>query len=271
MKRYSVKGKVAIITGSSQGIGKAIAIALCAKGAKVVLNSRSLKPLQNAEAELKEMGFDVLAVQGDVSVYKDCERLVNETLTTFRQIDILVNNAGISSEGTIEDTSSEVFEKIFKVNLMGVLNPTKAAIAHIKKTKGSIVFTGSISGFIGLPNYSAYSSSKMALTSLVQSLKLELTGTGVHVGLNYVGFTENEKHKTFINAQGKQETMPVRKQFAKMPREVVAKHFVRGIEKRKYKQTLTFLGKLMGFVQRYFPRIFERAMSLAYRRQLKRK
>ncbi|MCB0496523.1 MAG: SDR family oxidoreductase [Cyclobacteriaceae bacterium] len=269
MSRYLVKDKVAIVTGSSQGIGKAIAIALCAKGAKVVLNSRSLEPLQKTEAELKSMGFEVLAVQGDVSIYEDCERLVNETVSAFGQIDILINNAAISSEGSIQDTSPEVFEKMFRVNLMGVINPTKAALSYIKKTKGSIVFTGSISGFMGLPNYSAYSSSKMALTSLVQALKLELVGTGVHVGLNYVGFTENEEHKTFITAEGNLEAVPVRKQFAKMSREKVANHFVKGIEKRKYKQTLTLLGKILKLVQQYFPAIFERVLILVYKRQQK--
>ena len=271
MSRYSVKDKVAIVTGSSQGIGKAIVIALSAKGAKVVLNSRSLEPLQKTKTELKEMGYDVLAVQGDVSVYDDCERLVKETVDTFGQIDILINNAAISSEGSIEDTSPEVFEKMFKINLMGVINPTKAALSYIRKTKGSIVFTGSISGFMGLPNYSAYSSSKMALTSLVLALKLELVGTGVHVGLNYVGFTENEEQKTFITAEGKSEVVPVRKQFAKMSREKVAKHFVKGIERRKYKQTLTWLGKFIRVGLQYFPQIFEMAMTLAWKRIQKKK
>lgn len=270
MGRYSIQGKVAIVTGSSRGIGKAIAKALCAKGAKVVLNGRSLEPLKKTEEELKESGFDVLAVQGDVASYEDCEKLINETVNAFGQIDIVVNNAAISAEGSIGDTSPEVFEKMFRVNLLGMLYPAKAALPYLKQTKGSVVFTGSIAGFIGLPNYSAYSSTKMALTALVQSLKIELAGTGIHVGLNYVGFAENEENKTIINKEGELEVIPEREQFSRMPLDEVAKHFVRGIERRKYKQTFSLLGKVMRLVQQYFPGIFERALIFAHKRQQKK-
>ena len=120
---------------------------------------------------------------------------------------------------------------------------------------------------MGLPDYSAYSASKMALTALAQSLKIELAGTGVHVGINYVGFAENDEGKTYLNHQGEIEKMPVRKKFKRMPLEIVAAHFVSGIEKRRYKQTFSLVGKLTRILQKYFPALFEWIMIRKYLKQ----
>jgi NAD(P)-dependent dehydrogenase (short-subunit alcohol dehydrogenase family) len=260
MSSSKLKNKVAIITGSSQGIGKAIAIALAKKGAKVVLNGRSIEKLTQSKLELFELGYEVLAVQGDVGKYVDCENLIEQTIEKFGQLDILINNAGIAMEGSIANTSPEVFEKVFHTNIIGVLFPTKAALPHLKKSKGSVVFTGSVAGYMGLPNYSAYSASKMSLTALVQSLKIELAGTGVHVGINYVGFAENDADKTYFNTKGELKLMPVREQFKRMPLAKVADYFVNGIEKRTYKQTLSSIGIFTRIMHQYFPALFEWAM-----------
>lgn len=267
MNKSTLNGKVAIITGSSKGIGKAIAIALAKKDVKIVLNGRNLEQLETTAEELRALGFDVLSVQGDVGIYSDCENLIEQTIMTYGAIDILVNNAGLAMEGTIANTLPEVFEKVFHTNILGVLFPTKAALAHLKKSKGSVVFTGSIAGFMGLPGYSAYSASKMSLTALVQSLKIELAGSGIHIGINYVGFAENDEKKTYLNHHGEIVRMPVREQFKRMPLEIVAAHFVIGIEKRKYKQTLSFIGKLTNMLQRYFPALFEWLMIKKYLKQ----
>ena len=269
MSSSTLNGKVAIITGSSTGIGKAIAIALAKKNVKIVLNGRNLERLEKTAEELRSSGFDLLYVQGDVGNYKDCEDLVERTIKKYGTIDILINNAGLAMEGTIAKSLPEVFEKVFHTNILGVLFPTKAALPYLKKSKGSIVFTGSIAGFIGLPDYSAYSASIMALTALAQSLKIELAGTGVHVGINYVGFAENDETKTYLNHQGEIEKMPVRKKFKRMPLEIVAANFVKGIEKRRYKQTFSLVGKLTRVLQKYFPALFERIMIKKYLEQKK--
>lgn len=264
MKNTVLEGKVAIITGSSTGIGKAIAIALAHKNVKVVLNGRDNEKLELAAKELRSLGHDVFSIQGDVGIYADCEKLINQTIDKYGTLDILINNAGLAMEGTIADTSPEVFEKVIHSNILGVIYPTKAALPYLKKTRGSVIFTGSIAGFMGLPNFSAYSASKMALRAIVQSLKIELAGTGVHVGINYVGFAENPPDKTFLNQNGEIEQMPIREQFKRMPLAEVANIFVNGIEKRKYKQTLSLLGKATNFAQRFFPSFFDWAMTRKY-------
>ena len=265
MRKVNLSEKVAVITGSSQGIGKAIAIALAQKGVRVVLNGRNPDKLAQAKLELFELGFEVLAVKADVGKYEDCEYLVEQAMDSYGKIDILINNAGIAMEGSIEDTSPKVFENVFHTNILGVLFPTKAAMAYLKESKGSIVFTGSIAGYMGLPNYSAYSASKMSLTALVQSLKIELAGSGVHVGLNYVGFVENDADKTYYDSKGDLKIMPVREQFKRMPMEEVANYFVRGIERRTYKQTLSGIGKVTRFMHQYFPALFEWVMIRKHR------
>ena len=269
MSKSTLTGKVAIITGSSTGIGKAIAIALAKKGVKIVLNGRNQERLDKAAQELRSMGFDILSVQVDVGVYQECENLIAQTIKHYGTIDILINNAGLAMEGSIATTSHEVFEKVFHTNILGVLYPTQAALSYLKQSKGSIVFTGSIAGFMGLPEYSAYSASKMSLTALVQSLKIELAGTGVHVGLNYVGFAENDVNKTYLDHLGEIKKMPVREQFKRMPLDIVAAYFVKGIEKRRYKQTLSSLGKITNFAQRYFPGLFEWLMIRQYLKKKK--
>jgi short-subunit dehydrogenase len=269
MSKSKLNGKVAIITGSSTGIGKAIAKALAKKKVKIVLNGRNQERLEDTAKELRALGYDVLTARGDVGIYKDCKNLIEQTIKEYGAIDILINNAGLSMEGTIDKTLPEVFEKVFHTNILGVLFPTKAALPYLKQSKGSIVFAGSIAGYMGLPDYSAYSASKMALTALAQSLKIELAGTGVHVGINYIGFAENDDNKTYLNNNGEIEKVPVRKQFKRMPLDVIAAHFVRGIENRKYKQTFSFIGKLTNILHRYFPALFEWIMIRKYLKQKK--
>lgn len=264
---HSFKDKVAIITGSSRGIGKAVALALANEGAKVVINARSQDKLQITDTEFKNMGYDSLAIAGDVSNFTFCERLVKETLGKYGRIDILINNAGLSTEGKIEDTNPAVFQTAVDVNILGVIYPTKAAIASLKKTKGSIIITGSIAGFMGLPEFSAYSATKMSLTAIAQSLTIELAGTGVHVGLNYVGFAQNDETKTYINKDGEVDQMPIRADFKRMPMDKIAQIFLKGIEKRKRRQILSGLGSMTSLVSRFIPGLFERIMIKRYLKQ----
>ena len=261
---YSFKNKVAIITGSSRGIGRAVAYALAKIGARVVLNGRDESKLQETHNAFVKAGYDCRAYSGDISDYTFCNQMINDTIKEFGQIDILVNNAGLTTEGSLEESSAEVFQKAFGVNVLGVIYPTKAAIPHLKKTKGHIIITGSVAGFMGLPGFSAYSSTKMALKAISQSLRIELAGSGVHVGLNYVGFVENDEDKTFINQDGKIEQLPVRASFKRMSQEKVAEIFLKGIAKRKKFLVLSTLGKATWLLSRFIPGVFESVLTKRY-------
>lgn len=257
-------GKVAIITGSSSGIGKAIAKLLYNNGANIVINGRNPEKLEQVKTGIENGGRRILAVLADVTVIEDSKRLIDESVRFYGKIDILINNAGVAGKGTIEKSKPDVYENILKTNLLGKIYPTQFAIPYIKKTKGSIVFSGSLAGLIGLPEHSAYSGSKMALTAFTQALRIELAGTGVHVGLNYIGFTENDKNKIFIDENGSQQILPKRKQFKVQKVDKVAKKIIWNINKRKKKDVFSMMGKALNIFQKIAPLLLEKMMIRKY-------
>lgn len=259
-----LNNKVVIITGSSIGIGKAMAFEMCKAGAKVVLNARNEKRLEKAFQDMKSKGHEVSAIAGDVSVMEDCQKIIDHTIDTFGQIDAIINNAGISMEGSLEELSPEVFRKLIEINYLGSIFPTKAALPHLKKTKGSIIFIGSVAGIRGIPNYAAYSSSKMSLTAIAEALKIELKESQVHVGLAYVGFTENDPEKTIFNKNGEIIPQPKRDFIKAEPAQKVALRIIDMIHKRKFKEVFTPLGKLNAMMNRLFPTLVEFILSRNY-------
>lgn len=261
----NLQNKVAIITGSSIGIGRVMAFEMAKRGAKIVLNARNPERLEKTHQALQAAGFESIAVAGDVSNPEDCQKLISAAIATFGKIDILVNNAGISMEGTVEELDPEVFRKVMEVNYLGSVYPTQAAIPQLRKTKGSLIFMGSLAGIHGLPDHSVYSSSKMALTALADSLRIELEDSGIHVGIAYVGFTENDPEKTIFGKDGKVIPQPKRGFIKAEPPENVALRVIKMIEKRQFRQYFTNLGKLNAFMKRYFPFVIENVLKKNYK------
>ena len=180
--RPDLTDKVVVVTGSSRGIGKAIAIACAQRGAAVVLNGRNQERLASAKAAVEEHTSRVHVVCGDVSDPKEGRRLIEEAVATFGRLDLLVNNVGISMRGAVADLQPEVFQTVFASNVFGTVNPTIPAIPELRKTKGSIIFISSLAGIRGLPSLSAYCSSKMALRALAESIRIEEHAHGIPRG-----------------------------------------------------------------------------------------
>jgi len=241
MKRNGLSGRVAIVTGSSRGIGRETARLLASSGAAVVLNGRNPERLEETRWKFEAEGYKVLAVQGDVTSPEDCRRLIEETARTFGRIDILVNNAGTIMRGRFEEVMPEVFRKVVEGNLLGPAFTSYYALPFLKETRGSLFFISSVAGLRGLPKASPYSAAKMGLTALAESLKIELSGSGVHVGVIHVGFTENDPDKRVLTGDG--SLIPVDTPFRK-PQEKTAQDIMRCIRKRRYRTVLTPLGKL---------------------------
>lgn len=233
-------------------------------GAKVVLNARNAERLKATYELLKGEGLDVFPVAGDVSNYEDCQKLIDETIAHYGQIDVVVNNAGISMEGSIEELSPEVFKKVMEVNYLGSVYPTKYALPYLKKTRGSVILISSAAGIRGIPGFSVYSSSKMALTALAESLQIELEKDEIHVGIAYVGFTENDPQKTIYDANGKIIPQPNRNLVKTEPPENVAKRVIKMIENRTFKNVFTPLGKLNAFMNRFAPFVVRKVLSNNY-------
>lgn len=252
------QGKVAVITGSSRGIGKAIAVELAKNGASIVLNGRNEQRLQETEQIIRSIHSNVISVCCDVSDVQASEALIETAIQQFGRLDILVNNVGVSMRGTVAELNPDVFKKVFESNVYGSVNPTIPAIPHLRKTKGSILFISSLAGIRGLPGLSAYCSSKMALRAVAESIRLEEKRNGIHVGLIQVGITEIEHNKETIAADGSMKTLKSRDKSNVQTTEQVAIATLKNIRNRKFITTLTGIGKVNKFMQARFPMLVER-------------
>jgi NAD(P)-dependent dehydrogenase (short-subunit alcohol dehydrogenase family) len=256
--RNKFQDKVAIITGSSRGIGKAIAVELAKQGASIVLNGRDEERLKEAEALIRKIHPNVITFCCDVSDADASKRLIQAAIDRFGKLDILINNVGVSMRGTLAELNPVVFQKVFESNVYGTVNPTIPAIPYLRKTKGSIVFISSLAGLRGLPGLSAYCSSKMALRAIAESIRIEEKKHDIHVGLILVGITEIEHNKETISADGSLRVLKFRDKSKVQTTEQVALATLNNIKKRTFITTLTGIGKLNSFMQARFPMLVER-------------
>jgi short-subunit dehydrogenase len=256
MKKH--EGKVAIVTGSSRGIGKAIALQLAQKGASIVLNGRDLERLNLTAKEIMQYTTNIEVVCADVSNTAGAQELIDRTVSRFGRIDMLINNVGISMRGNFSELNPEVFKRVFESNVLGSVYPTIPAIEHLRKTKGSIVFISSLAGIRGLPALSAYCSSKMALRAIAESIRIEEAQHDVHVGLIYVGITDIEHNKETIAADGSMRVLASRNAKKVQSTDDVAVSVLKNIEKRKFISVLTRIGKINHYLQPRFPQLVEK-------------
>ena len=189
-----LKGKVALITGATRGIGKAIALKFAENGADIALNYRSEnEALKTLVRELEDKGVKVLPVQGDVSILEDANRIVKETVEGLGKLDILVNNAGITKDGLMVRMKEEDFDSVINTNLKGTFNTMKATSSiMMKKRSGKIINISSVVGLVGNAGQSNYSASKAGIIGLTKSIARELGGRGINVNAIAPGFIQTD-------------------------------------------------------------------------------
>lgn len=258
-KRF--ENKVAIVTGSSRGIGRAIAFALGQQGAKILLNGRDQTRLEEVSQDLKNAGVEAIYFNGDISEADNAKALIDAAIGQFGQIDILVNNVGISSRGNVADLHPSVVEQVFKSNVFGTVHPTHFALPYLRQTKGQVVFISSLAGIHGLPGLAPYSASKMALTSFVESLRIEEFQYGVHIGLLQVAMTEIVHNKEVVAADGSKQILASRQKGKVLSMEEVAQDCLKLLENRSYKKTQTLMGKLNRILNNVSPLIVEKILK----------
>jgi 3-oxoacyl-[acyl-carrier protein] reductase len=182
MKTYSLQDKVAIVTGASRGIGKAITLALAAEGIRVVAAARSKKTLQQLKQDVEAASGKVYPVIADLALAYSPQHIVEQTLTQCGRLDILINNAGIVLSGPLIETSVEEWDQVMAINARAPFLLCKEAIPHIKAAGGgTIIQISSVIGVKGYVNQGAYTASKHALMGMSKVLAQEVKADNIRV------------------------------------------------------------------------------------------
>lgn len=178
----NLKGKKAIITGGSRGLGKATAIAFANQGIDVAITGRNEADLKETVAELKALGVNATYATFDIGNYDEVKKGIQEIMNTFNTVDILVNNAGIAAFGSFLDMEVNQWQSIIQTNVMGMYYVTKEVLPYlIANNQGDIFNVSSTAGLAGNPNTSAYSASKFAVIGMSESLMKEVRKNNIRV------------------------------------------------------------------------------------------
>jgi short-subunit dehydrogenase len=253
-QRRDLTGMRVLITGASQGIGRALAEAAAKRGCKVLATARSADLLLDLQKELKQAGQSLEIVQADVSKPEDRQRMVDAAMQHFGGLDILINNAGIGATGHFADSTPEVLRSIMETNFFGTTETTRLFLPILKQgNKPAIVNISSILGKRALPARCLYSSSKFAIEGWSQAIRAELSKDGIDVIVINPGLTQTNFSKNMLEQKAKIQLDHLRG----MTSEEVAEKTLRAIEKGKNNLNLTFRGKLLVLFSRFAPAIID--------------
>ncbi len=243
--------KIVVITGGSDGIGKALVAQFLALGAKVATCGRNENKLSLLATEFPSS--NLYTAQVDVSKQDESEAFIKQVVDNWGRIDVLINNAGISMRALVSEVSVQTLQNVMDINFWGTVYCTKAALPSIQQNKGVIVGISSIAGYRGLPGRSGYSASKFALNGWLEALKTELYASGTHVMWVCPGFTTSNIRNAALDKNAKAQGESPMDEGSMMSSEDCATHIIHAIEKRKRSLVLTFPGKRTVFMNKYFP------------------
>lgn len=193
----NLKGKVALITGGSRGIGKSIALKFASIGANIAINylNDEAEALQVKE-EIEKFGVKCIVAKCDVSNFDDAHKLIDEVVKEYSRIDILINNAGITKDNLLMKMKEQDFDSVIAVNLKGVYNCTKAAIKPMMKQRyGKIVNMASVVGIIGNPGQANYCASKAGVIGFTKAIAKEIASRNINVNAVAPGFIDTDMTK----------------------------------------------------------------------------
>ena len=263
-----MKGSRIILTGASEGIGRALALALAARGARLALAARDRDRLETLALECRARGGEARALPTDVTSAQDCEWLVDETAKAFGGIDVVIHNAGITMWSRFDAlTDLSIFERVMEVNYFAPVRLTSLALPHLRQTRGLLVAIASIAGLTGVPERSGYAASKHAVIGFFDSLRIELRGSGVDVTVIAPDFVISEIHKRAIGPDGEPLGESPMKQSKIMTAEACAARIVRAIERRERLVVMSARGRIGRWLKLLAPSWIDRIAAKAIRRK----
>lgn len=248
--------KVVIVTGGTDGIGKALVEELIKEGAKVSTCGRNHDKLYLLQTTFPSAALHTMVA--DVSNENDCRRFIEMTIKMFGGIDVLINNAGISMRAELKDASVDVIRKVMDINFFGAVYCTKYALPFLIERKGTVVGVSSIAGYRGLPGRSGYSASKWALQGWLEAVRTEMLESGVNVMWVCPGFTTSNIRNAALNKEGHEQGESPMDEGKMMTAKECAKRILSAIEKRKRTVVMTFQGKRTVFMNKFFPKLADK-------------
>ena len=253
-QRRDLKDMRILVTGASQGIGRALAELAARRGAKVIAAARSVELLNELAETVKKAGHTLVVVRADVTKPEDRQQMVDAAMQHFGGLDILINNAGIGATGYFADSDPSILRGIMETNFFGTTETTHLFLPILKDgNKPLLVNISSILGKRALPARSLYSASKFAIEGWCQAIRAELYKDGIDVLVVNPGLTQTNFSKNMLERKAR---MPV-DHMRGMTSEQVAEATLRAIEKGKKSISLTFQGKLLLFFARFAPRVID--------------
>jgi short-subunit dehydrogenase len=253
-RREDFRGKVALVTGASSGIGEELAEQLAQQGALVSLAARRAEVMaQLAERIAAASGARALVIECDVTRDGDVERAVAETVRERGRLDLVFANAGFGVAGLFTGLSLADYRRQFETNVFGVLRTLYAALPEVARAKGQLVITGSIAGWVATPGTSAYAMSKFALRALANSITPELARLGVALTLISPGFVESNirrvDNRGVLHAEAP-EPMPA---WLVMSRRKAVRQILRAVARRRREAIITGHGRVLIALERLAP------------------
>jgi len=259
--------KTFVITGASTGIGAALARTYASRGENVVLAARNEQELARLAEQCEAAGGKALAVRTDVTEIGQCKAMVDAAVERFGGIDVLVNNAGISMWARFRDvTDIGMYERIMRVNYLGTVYSTHFALPHLLASRGLVVGVSSLTGKTGVPTRSGYAASKHAMQGFLDSIRIELAGTGVDVLVVSPGFVRTGIRDKVLGPDGKPlEKSPRNESRDTMSLEKCTGIIVRAIDRRSREVVMTPRAKIGMWVKLVAPALVDRIALRAVR------
>ena len=263
------RGQSVLLTGASEGIGRALALELARGGACLTLIARNESRLKTLAAEVEALGGQALAIVADVTVPEDAPRMVAAAMNAFGALDILVLNAGGSmwaAFDAMEDPAGAARD-LMELNFFSCVRITRAALPHLKRSKGLIVPVASVAGLAGIPTRTLYAASKHAVVGFFESLRVELRTTGVDITIIAPDFVVTELHRRALGPDGRpvgHGTLDPRKV---MTAEACARLIAKAMKKRQRLLITSARGRFGRWLKLVAPGLVDRIAARAVARR----